>query len=291
MSIQTELSRIQTARNTLRAKAVELGIAQSTAKLDTLAAAFEDVDNVGAVSATVREGDTYTIPKGYHNGSGTVSGVAGGGNYTLQSKTATPTKKQQNVTPDSGYYGLSDVTVAAIPEAYQDVSSVTAAAGDVLANKIIVTADGTVTSGTMANNGAVAKTLSTTATSYTVPAGYHNGQGTVKLVTEEKSVTPTKSSQAVTPTSGKVLSKVTVAAIPASYITTTDATAAAADLLTGKTAYVNGAKVTGTMANNSAVAATIDGLTQTSYTVPTGYHSGSGTVRLSDDIETALAAI
>lgn len=291
MSIQTELSRIQTARNTLRAKAVELGIAQSTAKLDTLAAAFEDVDNVGAVSATVREGDTYTIPKGYHNGSGTVSGVAGGGNYTLQSKTATPTKKQQNVTPDSGYYGLSDVTVAAIPEAYQDVSSVSAAAGDVLANKIIVTADGTVTSGTMANNGAVAKTLSTTATSYTVPAGYHNGQGTVKLVTEEKSVTPTKSSQAVTPTSGKVLSKVTVAAIPASYITTTDATAAAADLLTGKTAYVNGAKVTGTMANNSAVAATIDGLTQTSYTVPAGYHSGSGTVRLSDDIETALAAI
>ena len=291
MSIQTELSRIQTARNTLRAKAVELGIAQSTAKLDTLAAAFEDVDNVGAVSATVREGDTYTIPKGYHNGSGTVSGVAGGGNYTLQSKTATPTKKQQNVTQDSGYYGLSDVTVAAIPEAYQDVSSVTAAAGDVLANKIIVTADGTVTSGTMANNGAVAKTLSTTATSYTVPAGYHNGQGTVKLVTEEKSVTPTKSSQAVTPTSGKVLSKVTVAAIPASYITTTDATAAAADLLTGKTAYVNGAKVTGTMANNSAVAATIDGLTQTSYTVPAGYHSGSGTVRLSDDIETALAAI
>lgn len=291
MSIQTELSRIQTARNTLRAKAVELGIAQSTAKLDTLADAFEDVDNVGAVSATVREGDTYTIPKGYHNGSGTVSGVAGGGNYTLQSKTATPTKKQQNVTPDSGYYGLSDVTVAAIPEAYQDVSSVTAAAGDVLANKIIVTADGTVTSGTMANNGAVAKTLSTTATSYTVPAGYHNGQGTVKLVTEEKSVTPTKSSQVVTPTSGKVLSKVTVAAIPASYITTTDATAAAADLLTGKTAYVNGAKVTGTMANNGAVAATIDGLTQTSYTVPAGYHSGSGTVRLSDDIETALAAI
>ena len=182
MSIQTELSRIQTARNTLRTKAVELGIAQSTAKLDALAAAFEDVDNVGAVSATVREGDTYTIPKGYHNGSGTVSGVAGGGNYTLQSKTATPTKKQQNVTPDSGYYGLSDVTVAAIPEAYQDVSSVTAAAGDVLANKIIVTADGTVTSGTMANNGAVAATIDgLTQTSYTVPAGYHSGSGTVRL--------------------------------------------------------------------------------------------------------------
>ena len=291
MSIQTELSRIQTARNTLRTKAVELGIAQSTAKLDALATAFENMDNVGAVSATVKEGETYAIPKGYHNGSGTVSGVAGGGNYSLQSKTATPTKKQQNITPDSGYYGLSDVTVSAIPEAYQDVSSVTAAAGDVLANKVIVTANGTVTSGTMANNGAVSKTLDTSAVSYTVPAGYHNGQGTVKLVTEEKSVTPTKNSQAVTPTSGKVLSKVTVAAIPANYITTTDATAAAADLLTGKTAYVNGAKITGSMANNGAVAATIDGMTQTSYTVPKGYHSGSGTVSLTGDIEDALAAI
>ena len=291
MSIQTELSRIQTARNTLRTKAVELGIAQSTAKLDTLAAAFENMDNVGAVSATVKEGETYAIPRGYHNGSGTVSGVAGGGNYSLQSKTATPTKKQQNITPDSGYYGLSDVTVSAIPEAYQDVSSVTAAAGDVLANKVIVTADGTVTSGTMANNGAVSKTLDASATSYTVPAGYHDGTGTVGIVAESKSATPTKSSQTITPTTGKVLTKVTVGAIPANYITTTDATAAAADLLTGKTAYVNGAKVTGSMANNGAVAATIDGLTQTAYTVPKGYHSGSGTVSLTGDIEDALAAI
>lgn len=171
MSVQNEIIRLQTARNTLRAKAVELGIAQSTAKLDAIADAFEGIENRGAVSAQVQEGATYTIPKGYHNGSGTVSGVAGGGNYTLQSKTATPTKKQQNVTPDSGYYGLSDVTVAAIPESFQDVSSVTAAAGDVLANKVIVASDGTVTTGTMVNNGAVSKTLDAATTSYTVPKG------------------------------------------------------------------------------------------------------------------------
>lgn len=290
MSIQTEITRIQTARNALRTKAVELGIAQSTAKLDALADAFESIENKGAVSATVQEGDTYTIPKGYHNGSGTVSGVSGGGNYTLQSKKAIPTKKQQAITPDSGYYGLSDVTVEAIPEAYQDVSSVNAAAADVLANKIIVTADGTVTTGSMVNNGAVSKTLDTDTPSYTIPKGYHSGTGTVKLVPEEKSVTPTKSPQTITPTSGKVLSEVTVDAIPAAYITTTDATAAAADLLAGKTAYVNGAKVTGSMKNNGAVTATIDGLTQTSYAVSAGYTSG-GTVSLTGDIEDVLAAI
>ena len=99
MSIATEITRIQTARNTLRTKAVELGIAPNTAKLDALAAAYDGILNRGAVSASVQEGDTYTIPEGYHNGSGTVSGVAGGGNYNLQSKSVAPTKSQQSVTP------------------------------------------------------------------------------------------------------------------------------------------------------------------------------------------------
>ena len=290
MSVATYINSIESSRNTIRNKLVEFGLVASTAKLDALAAAIEDIVNQGAVSVTVQEGSTYTIPKGYHNGSGTVSGVAGGGNYTLQSKTATPTKKQQNITPDNGYYGLSDVTVGAIPEAYQDVSSVTAAAGDVLTGKVIVLADGTVTTGTMANNGAVSKTLDATTITYTIPKGYHSGTGTVKIVLETKTVTPTKSAQEITPTTGKVLSKVTVEAIPDNYVDTTDGDATAAELLDRKFAYVNGVKVEGTMPNNGAIAATIDGLTTTSYAVPAGYTSG-GTVSLTNDIETALAAI
>ena len=292
MSTQTEITRIQTARNTLRTKAVELGIAASTAKIDALATAYDGIENRGAVSAQVQEGDTYTIPKGYHNGNGTVSGVAGGGNYSLQAKSATPTKSQQNITPDAGYYGLSGVTVGAIPETYQDVSSVTAAAADVLANKIIVSAAGETIAGTMVNNGAVSKTLDATTgnQSYTVPKGYHSGTGAVKIVLEEKSATPTKSAQTVTPTSGKVLSKVTVAAIPAEYISTADANATAAQILAEKTAYVAGEKITCTMPNNGATSKTIDGLSVTSVSIPAGYTSG-GTVSLTSDIEEALAAI
>lgn len=290
MSVSTYITSIEASRNLIRNKLIELGLAASTDKLDALAAAIENIVNRGAVSVTVQEGDTYTIPAGYHNGSGTVSGVSGGGNYSLQSKTATPTKKQQNITPDSGYYGLSDVTVAAIPEAYQDVSSVTAAAGDVLTGKVFVAADGTVTAGTMTNNGAVSKTLNTTTVSYTIPKGYHSGTGTVKITLETKTVTPTKNTQEITPTSGKVLSKVTVAPIPDNYIDTTDATAAAGEILDGKTAYVKTKLVEGTMPNNGVVNKTIDGLTTTSTTIPAGYTSG-GTVSLTDDIEKALAAI
>lgn len=286
MSIATEISRIQTDRNTIRNKMIDFGLAESTSNLDALATAVDGIVNCGAVSAQVQEGDTYTIPKGYHNGAGTVSGVAGGGNYTLQSKSVTPTKQQQAITPDSGYYGLSDVTVGAIPAAYQDVSSVTAAAADVLSGKTIVTADGTVTAGTMANNGAVEKVLTASDSSYTVPKGYHSGTGTVSISTETKTVTPTTDQQVVSPTTGKVLSSVTVGAIPAQYVDSSDATASAAQILDGATAYVDGEKVEGTMPNNGAAEKTLDAST-TSYTIPAGYHNGEGTVSVSLETKSA----
>lgn len=287
MSTATEITRLQTARNTIRNKLITFGLATSTDLLDDLADAIDGIAYQGAVSAQVQEGDTYTIPAGYHNGSGTVSGVAGGGNYNLQSKSVTPTKSQQSITPDSGYYGLSDVTVAAIPEAYQDVSSVTATAADVLANKVIVTPNGTVTAGTMTNVGAVSKVLDATSNnqSYTVPSGYHNGSGTVSITLEQKTATPTESTQTITPTSGKVLSQVTVNPIPGDYVDVSDATASAANLLSGETAYSYDStegepvKLTGSMTNNGAVSASLDAST-TSYTVPQGYHNGSGTVSI-----------
>ncbi len=62
-------------------------------------------------------------------------------------------------------------------------------------------------------------------------------------------------------------------------VDSTDATAAVAEILTGKTAYARGTKLTGTMKNNGAVSgkiATKDG----TYTVPQGYHDGSGKVAI-----------
>ena len=71
----------------------------------------------------------------------------------------------------------------------------------------------------------------------------------------------------------------------------TQDTVTGSTLLQGVTAHdAAGNSVEGTMANNGAIAKTIDGLTQTSAAIPAGYTSG-GTVSLTDAIETALAAI
>lgn len=61
---------------------------------------------------------------------------------------------------------------------------------------------------------------------------------------------------------------------------TDDATAAVAEILSDKTAYARGAKITGTMPNRGAVALELTSR-DTPVTIPNGYHDGSGTAGLS----------
>ena len=70
---------------------------------------------------------------------------------------------------------------------------------------------------------------------------------------------------------------------------TGDATAAVAEILAGKTAYVNGNKLTGTMKNNGAVTGTISKKAE-AYSIPIGYHDGSGKVTISSTEQAKIIA-
>ena len=98
----------------------------------------------------------------------------------------------------------------------------------------------------MTNRGAVNQTLSASATSYTVPAGYHNGSGAVSITPETKTVTATTSNQTVTPSTGKVLTSVTVKpqAQSATYTYASGDTGGTKDLgATNNYRYVNASNV------------------------------------------------
>lgn len=104
--------------------------------------------NNGSVSGTIStKAGTYTIPQGYHDGSGKVqissteqakivagniksgvellgvTGTYGGESVNAQARSATPSFTQQVIQPETGYDYLSAVTIAAIPVTYTDNSA------------------------------------------------------------------------------------------------------------------------------------------------------------------------
>ena len=121
---------------------------------------------------------------------------------------------------------------------------VTASRSNILQGKTTVTSDSDdeIVEGTMPNCGAKTAELAC-GESYPIPEGYHDGKG-------------------------KVTAK--------SLASQTSANAGAGDILSGKTVYVNGSKVIGTMANQGAKTASLN--CGGSYTIPAGYHNGSGKV-------------
>ena len=70
---------------------------------------------------------------------------------------------------------------------------------------------------------------------------------------------------------------------------TSDATATAGEILATKTAYARGAKLTGNMANNGGVTGTISTVAG-EYTVPVGYHDGSGKVSIDSTEQSKIIA-
>lgn len=154
----------------------------------------------------------------------------------LQSKSVTPATYSQTITPDSSYDGLSQVAVTAMPSGStkQNAPTINTSTG-------LVTATSTVSRGyqsastksnTLQLTTQAAQTITPTTTDQTIASGqYLTGTQTIKgdanLV------------------AANIAQGVSMFGVSGSY--TSDADATAADILSGKTAYVNGSKVTGSI--------------------------------------------
>lgn len=164
-------------------------------------AKFVDTDTANATAADIRDGRTAWV------GGNEITGTAS-------------TKSSTDVT-------VSGKTVTVPAGMYDSSVSKSVADGE-------VTPTATVTGDVV---GSTASDYPVTVTpTATVSAGYVSGNKTGTVVTkyvqtETKNATPSTSSQDVTPTSGKLLTKVTVAAVDVS------ATATESDVLKGKTFY------------------------------------------------------
>lgn len=178
--------------------------------LDQMDAAVRSISGgVTVEPLSVAENGTYTAPSGTAYSPVTVNVPSS--TPSLQSKTATPTESQQTVSPDSGYDGLSSVTVEAIPSTYvgsgvtqRDSSDLTASgatvtvpAGHYFAQASKAVASGTegtptATKGTVSNHS-VSVTPSVTNTTGYIAGGTHSGTGVTvaasELVSGTKAIT------------------------------------------------------------------------------------------------------
>ena len=196
----------------------------------------------------------------------------------LQSKEVTPSKVTQTITASSFYDGLSEVVVDPIPDGYimpigssvitkngkTNVSSLASVTVDVkpeLQSKTAIPASISQEIKPDDNfDGLSSVRVAPIPSKYIIPHGVKtiasNGEMDVskfaKVIVDVQpalqstTVIPTKSKQIVKPDFEHYgLSGVIVDAIPSQYIITNDATAKASDIMSGKTAFINGEKVTG----------------------------------------------
>lgn len=218
-------------------------------------------------------GAKVTTPSGYYATAvtTTVSTVARAA--TTMTISADDTNDKLTLTASNnqgtGYVTGANKSTTATVALTASGAAVTATVGTYTVSKSVATATQAVPSITVSTAGLVTASASQS-------AGYVTSgtkSSTYQITAQSAAViTPTKATQTAVSAGRYTTGAVTVAPIPAQYITTTDANATSAHILSGKTAYVNGTKVTGNIETKTSSNITVSGPT---VTVPSGYYATS----------------
>ena len=313
MSIATQITRLQGVRDQIRNKMVGLGLSSKTDLLQDLADDLDGVVARGDASATLSTSTrSKTLNAGYYTG-GTIKipndyFPVNSTNTTATASDVLSGKKFVNtsgntVTGNIATVGSSDVTASVTA----DISNITSINASQVTDGVTVTASAsgstvvpvgyysTQVSKTPSSNksttikpklagtsGAIELTAGTSAFTKKSTADYSDGFITSVKVnptpSEEKTVTPLNTVQTVTPTAGKLLSKVTVNAIPSPYFNTSGVTATAGTVLKDyKFVNSSGTTVTGTIATatSSNVSGSVSGGNPGKITLTAASTSGS----------------
>ena len=139
------------------------------------------VNSVQTETKNITENGTYTPQEGKYFSS--VSVNIPSEIFETQSKSVTPSKDQQVITPDNGFNGLSEVIVDAIPDEYIVTTDATALAEDIVLNKTAYVNGEKITgTHTCSSSGGGVDTSDATATSDKIMSGetaYVNGEKVV----------------------------------------------------------------------------------------------------------------
>lgn len=314
MSIATQIERLQGVRNQIRAKMVALGLSENTDLLQNLADDLDKVALRGDASTTLDTstrsktldagyytGGTIKVPDDYFpinstNTTAAAGDVLSGKTFVGTSgSTVTGTIATASSSDVSGNVKGTDPTKITLTAAKTLGSSSTTATAKAIVTKGLYTGSSNIekdltsktltatAEATLANtNGAVSITAGTSDIVKTSTGDYSNGFITKVTVSptpsEEQTATPSNTTQTVTPKAGKLLSKVTVNAIPSPYFNTSGVTATAGTVLKNyKFVNSSGTTVTGTIAtaDSSNVSGSVSGSDPSKITLTTAKTSGS----------------
>ena len=261
---------------------------------DVSDAMIEELKDTNATKAQVLDGQNFYSAKYGQAVAGTMP------NHTGQSTITIPIGKYYAI-PEGYYDGVTRITTQTLADATQ----ASAIAENILVAKT-AWVKGLKITGTMPFIDATEQTLEY-GTTYTIPKGYHTGNGKLNVAplsetTEATATAPEIRMYRTAWVNGEKivgsmpdnsdLDKELVPGetfyVPVGYHTGTgsvwvksldkftEADAIASDLRTGKTAWVNGEKITGTMVEVESEEIVLDAGAK--YTIPVGYHDGTGTV-------------